>query len=109
MTDLSEMFYKARDFNGDISNWNVVSKVENMSGMFCNAEAFNKKLNTWDVSSVTNMYRMFSPGWTGASIPFNQDISGWDVRKVTNCNGLSTNASNFEDKKNLLSLVVTLN
>ncbi|BAV94772.1 BspA family leucine-rich repeat surface protein [Ichthyobacterium seriolicida] len=78
VTDLSEMFYGARVFNGDISNWNV-SKVENMSGMFRNALAFDKELNAWDVSSVTNMSEMFK----GADA-FNQNIGDWDVSSVTN-------------------------
>jgi surface protein len=53
------MFYQARDFNQDISNWNT-SSVEEMGGtgfsdygMFQEAESFNQNLSSWNVSSVT--------------------------------------------------------
>ena len=77
VTDMSEMFYGAKEFNGDISGWDV-SKVTDMSGMFWGAAAFNQDISNWKVGKVTNMNSMFR-----AAEKFNQDISDWDVSKVT--------------------------
>ena len=47
-----------RDFNGDISLWNV-SNVKDMYAMFNWCEKFNCDLSRWDVSNVKNMKLMF--------------------------------------------------
>ena len=52
------MFYNAKNFNGDLSKWNV-SNVRNMEYMFGYAKKFNGDLSKWNVSNVTNMYDMF--------------------------------------------------
>ena len=77
VTDMSNMFYNAAAFNGDISGWNV-SGVTDMSRMFRDADVFNRPLDNWNVSGVTDMSRMFesAPAFTG-------DISGWNVSSVT--------------------------
>ncbi len=49
VTDMSEMFYEASNFNGDISNWDT-SSVRNMSGMFDRASSFNQNIDDWDTS-----------------------------------------------------------
>ncbi|WP_018127040.1 BspA family leucine-rich repeat surface protein [Balneola vulgaris] len=112
ITDMSNLFrpvqvnlsgggkkYVFRDFNQDISSWDV-SSVTNMAGMFsgriidyycephifygssfCHgliAVPFNQDISNWDVSNVTNMSEMFLN-----ATDFNQDISNWDVSKVT--------------------------
>ena len=75
--DMTDIFYYKRNFNGDISHWDV-SSVKNMYRMFYTAESFNQDISHWDVSFTTNMGYIFS------KTPFNQDISKWDVSSVTN-------------------------
>ena len=60
ITDMENLFKKAelRDFNENISNWNV-SNVTNMMHMFYYSSAFNQPIDKWDVSNVTNMSCMF--------------------------------------------------
>ena len=52
------MFDNARQFNGNIGNWNT-SAVTNMSSVFRNAKVFNQNIGNWDTSAVTNMNSMF--------------------------------------------------
>ena len=114
---MNGLFHDKRDFNDDISKWNV-SNVTDMSHMFdyCDEDEdgdeqepiFNGDISGWDVSSVTNMSFMFSDsrfngnisGWDVSSVTdmygmfshsqFNGDISGWDVSSVTNMTGRSS-------------------
>ena len=71
--NMSNMFFKAKNFNQDIGSWNV-SNVEEMVGMFCKAEKFNQDIGNWDVSKVKDMSFMFS-----IASSFNQDIGNWNV------------------------------
>ena len=91
--DMSDLFkssdYNFREFNGDISGWDV-SQVINMESMFSAAESFNQDISKWDVSQVTSMKNMFSD-----SHAFNQDISKWDVSKVTDMWGMFGAAEAF--------------
>ncbi len=106
VTDMSQMFYGASSFNGDLSGWDVstvtdmnemfrmlygtspvfsgdglsgwnVSSVTDMSYMFYGAGSFNGDLSGWIVSSVTDMSYMFY--WANS---FNGDLSNWDVSGV---------------------------
>ena len=63
--NMSYMFGRAYNFNGDISGWNV-SNVKYMSGMFFNAKNFNSDISGWNVSNVEDMSKMFY----GAKINF---------------------------------------
>ena len=76
ITDMSNLFYRHKNFNGDISKWDV-SNVTNMKYMFYDCELFNQDISGWDVSNVTNMTSMFCNCKN-----FNQDISTWDVSNV---------------------------
>ena len=52
---MSQLFEDKKDFNEDISNWDV-SKVTNMSCMFCKAKLFNGDLSSWNVSNAEDGY-----------------------------------------------------
>jgi surface protein len=71
--DMGLMFHRATSFNQDLSKWDV-SNVTDMRGMFAGATSFNQDISNWDVSNVRNMYMMFA----GAT-SFNQDLSKWDI------------------------------
>ena len=114
VTSLSNTFYGATLFNGDLSNWDV-STITNLGGTFNGARAFNGDISSWDVSNVTNMSRTFMntddfnvdiSGWNVSQVTsmqemftrssaFNQDISSWDVSGVTNMAGMFQGASSF--------------
>lgn len=89
ITDMWCMFYDARLFNDDISNWDV-STVTNMSRMFADAYKFNQDLSSWNVSNVTDMSEMF---YNADS--FNKNLNSWDVSKVTNMKGMFRDANVF--------------
>ena len=66
VTNMSGMFYNARNFNQPLQ-W-ITINVTNMSYMFYNARNFNQLL-LWDTSKVTNMTGMFRD-----AINFNQPL-----------------------------------
>ncbi|HLR76781.1 MAG TPA: BspA family leucine-rich repeat surface protein, partial [Balneolaceae bacterium] len=90
ITDMSNLFKRAYDFNRDISRWDV-SNVTDMSYMFEMAYDFNQDISHWDVSGVKNMAGMFQQ-----SRKFNQDISGWNVSKVTDMSYMFDRAYDFD-------------
>ena len=77
ITDFSELFRNAGDFNSSISHWDT-SSVTDMHWMFAGAAAFNQPIGGWDTSSVTDMQLMFH----GATA-FNQPIGDWNTSSVT--------------------------
>ena len=89
LTSTGCMFYKAENFNQNISHWDI-SKVRNTSYMFYQARKFNQDLSGWNTSWVTDMSYMF----TGAYV-FNSDVSKWNVSKVTNMSYMFDTASDF--------------
>lgn len=114
VNNMNTMFFGAKAFNGDISQWDV-SKVFFMSWMFALTEKFNQDISDWDVSNVVDMSWMFA--YTGAfdqgignwdvsnllvasnmfygAQAFNKDISDWNVSNVTHMKGMFAGAYNF--------------
>lgn len=112
--DMSNLFHNQRDFNDDISSWDVsnvirmngmfynnhsfnqnlnhwdVRKVRTMIGMFYNAKAFNSNISDWDISNAEDIAFMF----TGASA-FNQDLSKWDVENIYDMQDIFRDADSF--------------
>ncbi len=82
VTDMSNMFYNATSFEGDLSNWDV-STITNMDYIFSWARSFDSDISNWNVSNVTSMIEMFYN-----SDAFNQDLNKWDVSKVENMRGM---------------------
>ena len=78
--NLSGLFTFFKDFNGDISEWDV-SNATTMQYMFYETK-FNGDIYSWNVSNVVDMTMMFSGS------PFNNDISGWDVSNVRTMAGM---------------------
>ncbi len=89
VTSMSSMFRDSTEFNQDISNWNV-SNVTDLGFMFSGAESFNQDIGSWDVSNVTNMQSMFF-----AATAFNRNISSWNTSRVTNMESMFKAASVF--------------
>ena len=71
-----------RNFNGDISQWDV-SNVKNMEAMFYHCVKFNCDISKWDVSNVNNIDYMFS-----MCMNFKQNINDWDVSNVKSMAGV---------------------
>jgi surface protein len=88
VTNMGWAFFCQRNFNEDISRWDV-SSVTDMSGMFVGC-GFNGDLSCWDVSNVTNMSVMFYE-----ANQFNGDLSRWNVSKVTDMSSMFLQASEF--------------
>jgi len=74
---MSQMFWDASSFNGNIGNWDV-SNVTNMTYIFHKASSFNQDIGNWNTSSAWTMNSTFRKAFS-----FNQDISNWNVVNVT--------------------------
>lgn len=89
VTNMSYMFYGAKKFNHNISNWNT-SNVTYMSSMFNFAIAFNQNIGGWNTGNVTDMSWMFY-----YAEAFNQNIGGWNVSNVENMGSMFYGAKAF--------------
>ncbi|MBI9067211.1 MAG: BspA family leucine-rich repeat surface protein [Salinivirgaceae bacterium] len=89
VTDLSNLFDGAENFNFDISTWDM-QNVTDMSSMFWNALAFNQDIGAWNTSNVVDMAFLFY-----YAVDFNQNIGSWDVSKITTTRGMFAGASSF--------------
>ncbi|PIE76862.1 MAG: hypothetical protein CSA13_02405 [Clostridiales bacterium] len=88
VTDMRAMFYRATNFNGDISDWNT-AKVTDMRAMFSDATSFNGDISGWNTANVTDMGYMFYNA-TGYNQPIELDISGLkDDQYTTGKEGLA--------------------
>jgi surface protein len=99
VTSMGAMFYDARAFNGNISNWDTrnVNTMNAMLGSPASPMIFNKDVSNWNTGNVTDMTNMFlransfnSGGAAGVSGSFN-----WDVSKVTSMTNLFLDCNNF--------------
>lgn len=82
ITDMTQMFFQASNFNGDVGDWDT-SSAESMQNAFFTATNFNGDISNWNTGNVTSFANMF----TGA-LAFNQDIGNWDTSSVTNMSGM---------------------
>ena len=78
VTDMVEMFFCCEKFNCDISRWDV-SKVKDIYAMFFECKNFNCDLSKWNMPNVKGIPYMFY-----RCERFNQDLSQWDVSNVEN-------------------------
>jgi len=81
--------YLLKNFNEDISAWDV-SSVTNLESTFFNTHKFNVDISNWDTSNVQRMARSFY-----GTQAFNADISGWDVSSVTDSDSMFKGAKKF--------------
>jgi len=81
--------YLVKNFNEDISAWDV-SSVTSFESMFFNSHKFNIDLSKWDTSRVQKMSRSFY-----GTQAFNADIGGWDVSSVTDSDSMFKGAKKF--------------
>ena len=88
--DTRFMFFDAITFESDISNWKV-DRVNNMASMFNNAQAFNSDISKWNVGNVHDMRLMFHN-----SLVFNSDISNWNVSRVQSMYSMFNNTKAFK-------------
>jgi surface protein len=89
VTNMSSLFYQAKNFNKDIGNWNT-AKVTDMNRLFFSAIKFNQDISNWNTGEVTDMQSMF-----GSARLFNQNIGTWNTAKVTNMKFMFFRANNF--------------
>ncbi|SMC08475.1 BspA family leucine-rich repeat surface protein [Nitratiruptor tergarcus] len=89
VTDMSSMFWSAVKFNQPIGDWNT-SNVTYMGSMFHNAVKFNQPIGDWDTSNVRGMGYMFDHATS-----FNQPIGNWDTSNVRYMAGMFEDATSF--------------
>jgi surface protein len=89
VTSMQATFSGAANFTGNISTWNV-QNVRSMKEMFSGASAFNGLINGWNTSSVTDMSSTFS-----YSSVFNQPLANWTVDSVVTMQNMFGGAARF--------------
>ncbi|AJM72092.1 BspA family leucine-rich repeat surface protein [Mycoplasma yeatsii] len=86
ITKMTAMFWRAHNFNQDISNWDT-RNVRHINGMFYGAKSFNQPIGNWNTSNVVTMSNLFANATS-----FNQDISNWNVSNVRLYKDFNVNA-----------------
>ena len=84
------MFYEAFDFNGNLSKWKV-GNVRDMRGMFFQCKQFKADLSKWQVDNVREMGFMFA-----FTTNFNADLNNWQVGSVRGTASMFNNALAFD-------------
>ena len=92
--NMNLMFFRALQFNGDISSWDV-GNVTNMNTMFFGAQTFNQDISNWNVGNVIDMQNIFY-----LASNFDQNLANWDIVNVTNFNnfmsGVTLSTANYD-------------
>ena len=89
VTNMSNLFANAPDFNEDISGWDV-SNVQDMRGMFKDTTMFNQNINEWDTGNVRNMEYMFYNAKA-----FNMYLDQWNTGRVTKMGYMFSKSKKF--------------
>ncbi|WP_157505977.1 BspA family leucine-rich repeat surface protein, partial [Flavobacterium chungangense] len=92
-TSMEDAFFGCNNLNSTATDIPNLAAVTNMRFMFADCIALNgpANINSWDVSSVIDMYAMFS----GATA-FNQNITSWNVGAVSDMSVMFSNAKAFD-------------
>jgi surface protein len=99
----SHMFSKSKNFNQNISSWNI-SKGNDFRVMFQNAELFNNGSVTNDEANELNWTMKDGTHQASGSFRsmfrnaanFNQDISSWNVSQITDMSQMFYEATLFD-------------
>ena len=94
VTDMSNMFNRATNFNDNLSAWNTL-RVTDMSGMFKSATSFTSDLRSWNTGSVTTFDSIFAN-----AISFNSNLNDWDTSSASNMSGMFAGAASFNSSLN---------
>jgi surface protein len=89
VTDFSEIFENATDFNEDLSGWDT-SRATTMAKMFMMARSFNQAISSWNTQNVQDFRYMF----LGAS-SFDQSLSSWKTSNVLSMKSMFFGAASF--------------
>lgn len=85
------MFWDAESFNGDVSNWNVMS-CYGMNFLFKGATSFNGDLSNW---LRTSNNRYIQEMFAGATSFEGLGVGNWDVSTVGSLDGVFMDAIAF--------------
>jgi surface protein len=103
VTDFSEIFENATDFNEDLSEWDT-SSATTMAKMFIMAKSFNQPLSSWNTGNVQDLRYMF----LGAS-SFDQSLSSWKTSNVLNMKSMFFGAASFNGDVSTWDVVNCMN
>jgi hypothetical protein len=88
------MFYEAKRFSQDLSNWDVGNALH-LQAMFFGASRFKSDLSSWMVGKVETFYQMFH-----SAKSFNSDTSGWNVSRGSSFSYMMFGATKFNQDLN---------
>ena len=89
-TNLEGMLLGCRNFNADISGWDV-SKVTSLKNFLAECIQFNQDLSKWNVEKVEDMSYCFRD-----CSNYNKPMDKWKVSKAVSLRGMFQNATKFE-------------
>lgn len=98
ITDMSECFSNAQQFNQDIGMWDV-SSCTTFQNMFSGAVVFNQGLANWNTSSATHADGMFRN-----ALQFNGTLTNWTLPNATTTSAMFQNCNNFNQPVDQLGI-----